>query len=283
MSTSDIIAYEIDDTPSRPDGLIAMAVERDLDINKLETLLELKRQWDADNARKAFFKALSKFQSDIPPIVKQDKVNAGVAGKRRFANLGTISEAIKPYLETNNLSFRFRQSQSPQAITITCIVSHADGHSEETTLSAAPDQSGGKNAIQALGSAITYLMRYTLIGSLGLTTVDEDTDGETKPPTPATTPTPAPAAAQATRGVKLSAVVEPQSLDGNEVELSGPCSADHIDYIKDLAHDLGMPAEAIKQAVQRRGKQRLAELTIVEAEQLIAKLKRRKNDEEIPF
>jgi len=281
MSTSDIIAYEIDDTPSRPDGLIAMAVERDLDINKLEKLLELKRQWDADNARKAFFKALSKFQSDIPPIVKQDKVNAGVAGKRRFANLGTISEAIKPYLETNNLSFRFRQSQSPQAITVTCIVSHADGHSEETTLSAAPDQSGGKNAIQALGSAITYLMRYTLIGSLGLTTVDEDTDGETKPPTPA--PTSAPAPAQATKGVKLSGDVKPQSLDGNEIDLQGPCSADHVDEIKELAQDLKMPAEAIKQAVQRRGKQRLAELTIVEAEQLIAKLKRRKNDEEIPF
>ena len=50
------------------------------------------------------------------------------------------------------------------------------GHSESTTLEAAADQSGGKNAIQAIGSTVTYLERYTLLALTGLAT-HEDDDG----------------------------------------------------------------------------------------------------------
>lgn len=39
-----------------------------------------------------------------------------------------------------------------------------------------PDNSGSKNLIQQNASATTYLMRYTLIMALGLTTADEDID-----------------------------------------------------------------------------------------------------------
>jgi hypothetical protein len=44
-------------------------------------------------------------------------------------------------------------------------------------MSAAADTTGSKNPIQARGSAIEYLKRYTLIGSLGLSTADSDIDG----------------------------------------------------------------------------------------------------------
>jgi hypothetical protein len=42
---------------------------------------------------------------------------------------------------------------------------------------AAPDTSGSKNAIQAIGSTVQYLMRYTFIGAFGITTADADMDG----------------------------------------------------------------------------------------------------------
>ena len=44
-------------------------------------------------------------------------------------------------------------------------------------MTAPADTSGSKNAIQARGSTVTYLQRYTLLGALGLVTGDEDTDG----------------------------------------------------------------------------------------------------------
>src|SRR5690606_5500273 len=40
------------------------------------------------------------------------------------------------------------------------------------------DSSGSKNAIQAIGSTLTYLQRYTLIQALGLAASDDD-DGQT--------------------------------------------------------------------------------------------------------
>jgi hypothetical protein len=54
------------------------------------------------------------------------------------------------------------------------------GHHEETTLSSSPDDSGGKNSIQAIGSAVTYLQRYTLLALTGLATREQDNDGKTE-------------------------------------------------------------------------------------------------------
>ena len=44
-------------------------------------------------------------------------------------------------------------------------------------MQASPDLTGSKNPIQARGSAIEYLKRYTLIGALGISTADADIDG----------------------------------------------------------------------------------------------------------
>jgi hypothetical protein len=56
------------------------------------------------------------------------------------------------------------------------------GHSEENTLMAGKDDSGNKNGIQAIGSTVTYLQRYTLKAALGLAAgADDDgakSDGE---------------------------------------------------------------------------------------------------------
>mgnify|MGYP000541184124 FL=1 len=60
---------------------------------------------------------------------------------------------------------------------VTCILSHRDGHSEESSLSGPADASGSKNAIQAIGSTLTYLQRYTLVQALGLAAGDDD-DGK---------------------------------------------------------------------------------------------------------
>jgi hypothetical protein len=61
-------------------------------------------------------------------------------------------------------------------VTVTCIVSHRDGHFEENTLCAGRDESGNKNSIQSIGSTSTYLQRMTLKAALGLA-VSSDDDG----------------------------------------------------------------------------------------------------------
>src|SRR6185312_5675879 len=93
-------------------------------------------------------------------------------------DMAEIARTVDPILAKHGLSYRFRTLSDAATVTVTCIISHRDGHSEENSLSAAHDTSGSKNKIQAVGSAITYLQRYTLKAALGLAASADD-DGKT--------------------------------------------------------------------------------------------------------
>src|SRR5688572_1685997 len=58
-----------------PAQLLTLAVDKDLDIDKLSKLMELQKTWMAEEARKAFFKSLSEFQDECPDIRKTKKVS----------------------------------------------------------------------------------------------------------------------------------------------------------------------------------------------------------------
>lgn len=165
--------------PQTPNALIAIAVQQDLAIEKLEKLLQLQREWDRENARKAFHVALSKFQSEIPPIVREDAGIVRHGMRKKYASLGTIAEAIRPWLYANGLSYRWTPEILPDGtIRVTCTVSHSLGHSETASLASPPVDLEKSTPIQRLAACITYLERYTLVCALGLSTVDDDDDGE---------------------------------------------------------------------------------------------------------
>lgn len=163
-----------------PGQLLTMAVDKDLDISKLERLMELQKAWEVDRARKAFFESLTQFQSEVPELRKSKKVKFdGSKGttEYNYAPLADITRQIKITCKDCGLSYRWEISDTKEEIKVTCLVTHLDGHTERTTMTANPDDSGSKNKIQARGSAIEYLKRYTLIGALGLSTTDSDVDG----------------------------------------------------------------------------------------------------------
>ena len=60
---------------------------------------------------------------------------------------------------------------------VTCTLRHVAGHSEAVSMGSAPDSGPGRNAIQARGSAKTYLERYTATAILGMAPQDADDDG----------------------------------------------------------------------------------------------------------
>lgn len=168
-------------TQLNPGHLLELAINKDLDIEKLGKLMELQKQWQADEARKAFFAAFTDFQSECPDIRKTKAVgfeskNAGSVSYS-FAPLADIARQIAKPMKAHNLSYRWEIQDDNTNIRVTCIVSHIDGHSEKTTMSSTADTSGSKNPIQARGSAIEYLKRYTLTGALGISTADSDIDG----------------------------------------------------------------------------------------------------------
>lgn len=163
-----------------PSDLIAMAVNSNVDIDKLERLLEMKRQWDAEQNRKAFFEALSEFQIACPELRKTKQVKfetkSGGNTDYHYAPMADIDRQIRQPLKDCGLTKRWEIQDDKETIKVTCLITHTQGHTERTTMSASPDQSGAKNAIQARGSAIEYMKRYTLIGALGISTADADID-----------------------------------------------------------------------------------------------------------
>lgn len=153
----------------------------DADLDKLERMLAMKERIDAQNARIEFAGALADARAQIPPIMKDATVDFTSAKGRthyKHETLAGIAKVIDPILSQHGLSYRFRTDQGNGGVRVTCIIAHASGHCEETSLACAPDGSGSKNPFQAVGSAVTYLQRYTLKAALGLSAeVDDDAQG----------------------------------------------------------------------------------------------------------
>lgn len=160
-----------------PMSMIERAIEKGADVAMIEKLMELAERHDRAIGRRAFDQAISAAKSEIPSIRKNKKVDFTTAKGRtnyQYEDMAEISRTVDPILSRNGLSYRYRTTQDARMVTVTCILSHKDGYCEETTLCAAADESGNKNHIQAVGSAATYLQRYTLKMALGLAASDDD-------------------------------------------------------------------------------------------------------------
>lgn len=158
-----------------PAEMIKIAVTGGADLEKLEKLLNLQERWEANEAKKAYHRDMAKFKAN-PPKIDKDKTVKYKEVKYTHASLANVVEKITAELSKYGLSASWRTQQNGQII-VTCKITHVMGHSEETNLSAPADTTGSKNTIQAIGSTISYLERYTLLSILGLATYDADDDG----------------------------------------------------------------------------------------------------------
>jgi hypothetical protein len=153
------------------------------DMDKMMQLMSWRKEIMSEQKRAAFDEAMAAAKSEIPVIKKNRRVGFDTKGGDRteysHEDMGEIARTVDPILAKHGLSYRFRVSSEVNApVMVTCVVSHREGHSEETTLTAGRDDSGKKNAIQQVGSTITYLQRYTLKAALGLAAAQDD-DGRT--------------------------------------------------------------------------------------------------------
>ena len=175
-----------------PADLLQMAVGQGADLDRLEQLMALQERWEQGEARKAFTRAMAAFKAQCPPVLSKDGEVNFKGTQYRHATLGGILSVITPHLSRAGLSVSWETAQEKGVVTVTCVVTHEDGHSERRPLTGPHDSSGNKNQIQQMGSTITYLQRYTLTAALGLSTGEVDDDGRSAPGQPPASPRPAP-------------------------------------------------------------------------------------------
>lgn len=178
LATAPETALAVRDT--RPPALIAQAIDGGATPETIAQLLELQLRWEANEARKAYHHAMSAFKASAPRIVK-DKTVSYSGTSYKHATLANVTNTINQALARHGLTAQWHTENVDGMIAVTCTITHELGHSESTSLSGRPDDSGKKNAIQQVGSTVTYLQRYTLLALTGLATQDSDDDAGAGP------------------------------------------------------------------------------------------------------
>jgi hypothetical protein len=163
--------------PVTPAALLQMAVSQGADLAKLEKLMDLQERWEANEAKKAFVVAMQAFHAEAPEISKNKTVKYGQTAYKH-ATLDHICDLVGSVMAKHGLTFAWDTQQDQNGIRVTCTITHVLGHSQSVSLQAGADNSGSKNSIQAIGSTVSYLQRYTLLSAAGLATGESDDDGK---------------------------------------------------------------------------------------------------------
>jgi uncharacterized protein YdhG (YjbR/CyaY superfamily) len=166
-------------------ALIEKAIEKNLDIDKMERILAMRRELKQEFAREAYFLALSSFQKDCPVIEKKKVVfekGSTTKARYKFAPLDDIVSQISETLEKYGFSYTIKTLQTKETVTAICFAHHKAGHFEQTEFTIPIDFTSYMSPAQQTAAALTYAKRYSFCDAFGIMTGDEDNDANTGDP-----------------------------------------------------------------------------------------------------
>lgn len=177
--------------------LVLAAKDPTFDADKVRALADLVNSQQDREMLLEFNRDLNAAIMEMPVISKDNEIiindrNGNFLRKQgSFASFEDINRVVKPILQRHNLAMRFDIGENQQEVeneqggtstrtmvTVTPILSHANGHTERGgTMNLPADTSGGKNAVQAVGSASQYGKRYSMVAMLNIVLEGVDNDG----------------------------------------------------------------------------------------------------------
>jgi len=180
MPSNTAVAERQDHAPANveqhPADMLAMiermAVNPNIDTDKLERLIAMKKDMDATAAKIAFTQAMVKMRPDLPRIEKKGRTDKADYGKWE-----DIQDGIDPVLQKHGFDLTFKTASTADTITVTAVLRHEAGHEDSTDLTLPADKGPGRNNVQAVGSTVSYGKRYTATALLNLRIGGEDNDG----------------------------------------------------------------------------------------------------------
>lgn len=168
------IAPTIPAVPNVATLIERLALTPDFPVEKLQALIDMQERLMKIQAKGAFDAAFSAMQAELPVIVEHAKTNNG-----SYAPLEDIVQTVRPILARHGFSLSHRTEWPEKSLVkIIGILAHRDGHEKQSEFLSAADSSGNKNAIQGLGSAVSYGRRYTTKDLLNIVTRGEDDDAK---------------------------------------------------------------------------------------------------------
>jgi hypothetical protein len=164
-----------EEQPNMLQVIARAAASPDVDVAKMQALLDMQFQLQNKQAEMEFNAALNRIQAKLPRISKNGK-HGGTGA--RYALFEDIDKEVRPLLTAEGLALTYGSNPSADGkLTVTCTLRHVMGHSVTQSLPVPADTGSGRNAVQAIGSAITYARRYLVALILNLVMEGEDDDG----------------------------------------------------------------------------------------------------------
>lgn len=171
--------------PQAPANMLEMiaraAADPNIDVSKMERLMEMYERIQSKNAEAAFNAAMSAAQAQMGRI-SADATNPQTRSK--YASYAKLDATLRPIYTEHGfaLSFDEGKSDKPEYVLVLCRVSHKDGHSRLYQKEMPADGKGAKGGdvmtkTHAAGAAMTYGMRYLLKGIFNVAIGENDTDG----------------------------------------------------------------------------------------------------------
>lgn len=157
----------------------AMANNPAVDVEKLERMLALQERLMAHQAEIDFNEALTRVNDKMPRITKTKGVSYdGKKDAFKYAPLEKIDEIVKPLLKEEGFSVAYTvEPREGGGGVVIGTLTHVKGHKRVSSIPLPVDTSGGKNAIQGMGSTTMYGRRYVLCNLLDIVVIGADDDG----------------------------------------------------------------------------------------------------------
>lgn len=177
MSDETALVTTVEKAPvaATPLQMLQTAIDNKMDPSIIEKMLDLRDRWEAGEARKAYMEAIAAFKANPPKVIK-NKLNKQY--NSMYSTLDNLVNNVNAALSVHGLNARWDIAQQDKEITVRCILSHVMGHSESVALTAPPDTSGSKNAIQQIKSTITYLKLATYEAVTGIASEEGSLDDD---------------------------------------------------------------------------------------------------------
>jgi hypothetical protein len=129
---------------------------------------KLRTVEDELNERGSIDVAMAAAFAEIEAVTK-DKINPHF--KSKYADLGSVIEALRPILAAHNLYFIQCSEPSEDGVIVSTYVRHISGGQIDFGKLYVP---ANKRDAQGFGSALTYARRYALVTAFGVPTEDDD-------------------------------------------------------------------------------------------------------------
>lgn len=164
-------------------AIVQMARDPQVDVGKLDALLNMQAKMEERQAEREFIAAFTTMTRDLPRVKKSGVIDLGPdkAGKARtvaFARWEDMDTVIRPKLVENGFTLSFNSApRDGGGLIVTGELMHRSGHVRTASIALPLDTGPGRNNTQAVGSTLSYGKRYCAEMLLNIVREGDDDDG----------------------------------------------------------------------------------------------------------